>query len=154
MSDTLFANADGPRRPAAARSAASYDRAPIHAILDEAFVCHVGFAVDGQPFVDPDRLRPRSATHVYVHGVGRQPHGRHALGRASTSVVTVTLIDGLVLARSAFHHSMNYRSVVVLGPGAARSTEPAEKIAALRRFTNHVVPGRWDGGAAADRTAS
>ena len=120
---------------------AEYDRARIDAILDEALVCHVGFVDDGQPYVLPTNYA-RWNNHVYIHGsaAGRM---LRALASGGQLCLTVTLVDGLVLARSAFHHSMNYRSVVVLGQGRLVS-EPDEKLEALRRITNHIVPGRWD----------
>ena len=118
-----------------------YDRARVHAILDEGFICHVGFAVDGQPYVIPTGYA-RAGDRLYIHGSAASRMLR-ALGQGAQLCVTVTLVDGLVLARSAFHHSMNYRSVVVLGQ-ARVVTDPEEKTAALSRFTNHVVPGRWE----------
>jgi len=120
---------------------AVYDRAQIHAILDEGIVCHVGFAVEGQPYVIPTGYA-RSGDQIYIHGSAAS-RMLHALGQGADLCVTVTLIDGLVLARSAFHHSMNYRSVVVLGK-ARFVLDPKEKIEALRCFTNHIVPGRWE----------
>jgi nitroimidazol reductase NimA-like FMN-containing flavoprotein (pyridoxamine 5'-phosphate oxidase superfamily) len=118
-----------------------YDQAQVHAILDEGFICHVGFVADGQPYVIPTGYA-RSGDQLYIHGSAASRMLR-ALGHGAQLCVTVTLVDGLVLARSAFHHSMNYRSVVVLGQ-ARLVTDPAEKTAALEYFTNHVVPGRWD----------
>jgi nitroimidazol reductase NimA-like FMN-containing flavoprotein (pyridoxamine 5'-phosphate oxidase superfamily) len=120
---------------------AVYDKAQIHAILDEGVVCHLGFAVDGQPYVIPTGYA-RSGDRLYIHG---SPASRmlNALAQGVDVCVTVTLLDGLVLARSAFHHSMNYRSVVVLGK-ARLVTDPAEKMEALHCFTNHIVPGRWE----------
>jgi nitroimidazol reductase NimA-like FMN-containing flavoprotein (pyridoxamine 5'-phosphate oxidase superfamily) len=118
-----------------------YDHAQVHAILDEGFICHVGFAVDGQPYVMPTGYA-RSGDRLYIHGSAASRMLR-ALGEGAQLCVTVTLVDGLVLARSAFHHSMNYRSVVVLGQ-ARVVTDQGEKTAALSHFTNHVVPGRWD----------
>ncbi len=118
-----------------------YDQAQVHAILDEAFICHVGFVVDGQPYVMPTGYA-RSGDQLYIHGSAASRMLR-ALGEGAPLCVEVTLVDGLVLARSAFHHSMNYRSVVVLGQGRL-VTEPEEKNAALACFTNHIVPGRWD----------
>jgi hypothetical protein len=118
-----------------------YDQAQVHAILDEGFICHVGFVADGQPYVIPTGYA-RSGDQLYIHGSAASRMLR-ALGQGAQLCVTVTLVDGLVLARSAFHHSMNYRSVVVLGQ-ARLVTDPAEKTAALEYFTNHVVPGRWD----------
>jgi nitroimidazol reductase NimA-like FMN-containing flavoprotein (pyridoxamine 5'-phosphate oxidase superfamily) len=120
---------------------ASYEKEQIHSILDEGFVCHVGFAIAGQPFVIPTGYA-RDDEQIYIHG----STASRMLGTLADGVdvcLTVTLTDGLVLARSAFHHSLNYRSVVVLGR-ARLVTEAAEKMAALRRFTNHVVPGRWE----------
>ena len=120
---------------------AVYDKAQVHAILDEGRICHLGFAVDGQPFVIPTGY-VRSGDRIYIHG---SPASRMLrTGAEGVDVcVTVTLLDGFVLARSAFHHSMNYRSVVVLGK-ARLVTDPGEKMEALRCFTNHIVAGRWE----------
>jgi nitroimidazol reductase NimA-like FMN-containing flavoprotein (pyridoxamine 5'-phosphate oxidase superfamily) len=118
-----------------------YDQAQVHAILDEGFICHVGFVADGQPYVIPTGFA-RSGGRLYIHGSAASRMLR-ALGQGAPLCVTVTLVDGLVLARSAFHHSMNYRSVVVLGQ-ARVVDDPEEKTAALARFTDHIVPGRWD----------
>jgi uncharacterized protein len=119
---------------------ADYDRATIDAILDEALVAHLGFAVDGQPYVIPT-LHARIGDEVYVHGSAASRMVT-MLGAGIPACLTVTLIDGLVLARSAFHHSMNYRSAVVLG--RARMVEgPQEREAALEAFTERLVPGRW-----------
>ena len=120
---------------------ASYDQAQIHAILDEGFLCHVGFILGGQPYVIPTGYA-RSGEQLYIHGSAASRMLR-TLAQGVDVCVTVTLLDGLVLARSAFHHSMNYRSVVVLGK-AQLVTDPEEKWAALRSFTNHVVAGRWE----------
>jgi uncharacterized protein len=120
---------------------ASYDPDQIHGILDEGFLCHVGFVVDGQPYVIPTGYA-RSADKLYIHGSAASRMLR-TLDQGVDVCVTVTLLDGLVLARSAFHHSMNYRSVVVLGKAQA-VTDREEKWAALRCFTNHVVAGRWE----------
>lgn len=118
-----------------------YDRAVVDAILDEALTCHLGFVVDGQPFVIPT-IHARLGATLYVHGSAASRMLRAA--KAGPPVcVTVTLVDGLVMARSAFHHSMNYRSVVVLGP-AREVTDPEEKTAALRAVVEHVAAGRWD----------
>jgi hypothetical protein len=120
---------------------AVYDKAQVHAILDEGRICHVGFVMDGQPFVIPTGYA-RSADQIYIHGSAASRMIR--TGTEGLDVcVTVTLIDGFVLARSAFHHSMNYRSVVVLGK-ARLVTDPDEKMEALRCFTNHIVAGRWE----------
>ena len=118
---------------------AAYDRETVHAILDEGFVCHVGFVVDAQPYVIPTGYA-RAGETLYLHGsTGSRPGLRPAM----PVCVTVTLLDGLVLARSAFHHSMNYRSVTVLGRTRLVG-DPGEKEAALRAFVEHVVPGRSD----------
>jgi nitroimidazol reductase NimA-like FMN-containing flavoprotein (pyridoxamine 5'-phosphate oxidase superfamily) len=116
-----------------------YEREAIEAILDEGLVAHVGFAVDGQPFVIP-MLYARSGDRLFLHG---SPASRllKGLGDGLAACFTVTLLDGLVLARSAFHHSLNYRSVVVLGE-ARRVDAPDEKRAALEAIVEHVVNGR------------
>ena len=118
-----------------------YDKAVVHSILDEGLLCHVGFAVEGQPYVIPT-LYARSDERVYLHGsaVSRM---LKTIGEGIDVCVTVTLVDAYVLARSAFHHSMNYRSVVVLGR-AQLVTADAERIEALRILTNHIVPNRWE----------
>jgi nitroimidazol reductase NimA-like FMN-containing flavoprotein (pyridoxamine 5'-phosphate oxidase superfamily) len=118
---------------------AAYDKATIHAILDEALVCHVGFVHDGQPFVIPTTYA-RVGDNVYIHGAvaGRM---LKTLAGGVPVCVTVTLLDGLVLARSAFHHSMNYRSVVILG-SAEKVERRAEALAALEAIVEHVVKGR------------
>lgn len=118
-----------------------YDKALIHSILDEGFVCHAGFVVDGRPYVIPTGYA-RVDERIYLHGSAASRMLRK-LDQGVDVCVTVTLVDGLVLARSAFHHSMNYRSVVVLGK-ARLVTDRDEKLAALRSFTNHVVPERWE----------
>lgn len=117
----------------------TYDRSTVNAILDEALICHVGFAVDGQPFVLPT-THARVDDRLYIHGsVG----GRmlKTLRRGTPVCVTVTLLDGLVLARSAFHHSMNYRSVVILGT-AAEVEDETEKRCAFDALVDHVMAGR------------
>jgi nitroimidazol reductase NimA-like FMN-containing flavoprotein (pyridoxamine 5'-phosphate oxidase superfamily) len=119
----------------------AYDRGTIDSILDEALICHLGFVVDGRPFVIPT-IHARDGDILYVHG----SPGSRMLRAAKEGVdvcVTVTLLDGLVLARSVYNHSMNYRSVVVLGR-AHEVTDPDEKLRAMRRVVEHVVPGRWD----------
>ncbi|CAN5608231.1 pyridoxamine 5'-phosphate oxidase family protein [soil metagenome] len=117
-----------------------YDVQTINAILDEGFVCHVGFVLYGQPYVIPTGYA-RVDDHLYIHGSSASRMMRN-LSEGVEVCVTVTLIDGLVLARSAFHHSMNYRSVVILGR-AQLVTENAEKDRALEALTEHIVPGRW-----------
>jgi nitroimidazol reductase NimA-like FMN-containing flavoprotein (pyridoxamine 5'-phosphate oxidase superfamily) len=118
-----------------------YERETVFAILDAGFVCHVGFTVDGQPYVIPTNYG-RSGDTLYLHGSAASRMLR-TLSEGVPVSVTVTHVDGLVLARSAFHHSVNYRSVVVLGT-ARLVTDPAEKMEALRVFTEHVMKGRWD----------
>jgi uncharacterized protein len=118
----------------------SFDRITINAILDEGFVCHVGFAVDGQPFVIPTSY-VRVGDQLFIHGSAAN-RMLSSLSEGIPVCVTVTLVDGLVLARAAFRHSINYRSVVILG--TARRVENAEdKVAALHAFMEHVIPGRW-----------
>jgi nitroimidazol reductase NimA-like FMN-containing flavoprotein (pyridoxamine 5'-phosphate oxidase superfamily) len=117
-----------------------YDRATIYHILDEGFICHVGFVVDGQPFVIPTSYG-RVGDVLYIHGSAASRMLRN-LDQGIPVCVTVTLIDGLVLARSIFNHSMNYRSVVVLGT-ATLVDDPAEKLEALHRLSEHILPGRW-----------
>jgi nitroimidazol reductase NimA-like FMN-containing flavoprotein (pyridoxamine 5'-phosphate oxidase superfamily) len=118
-----------------------YDREAIYRILDEALICHIGFVHEGHPFVIPT-IHARSGDTLYVHG---SPASRmlKELGEGVDVCVTVTLLDGLVLARSVYNHSMNYRSVLVLGQ-ARLLREPAEKLAALEAVVEHVVPGRWE----------
>jgi nitroimidazol reductase NimA-like FMN-containing flavoprotein (pyridoxamine 5'-phosphate oxidase superfamily) len=122
------------------RKRAVYDKAQVHAILDEAFMCHVGFVREGQPFVIPT-LYARHAETIYMHGSGVSRMLK-TLESGVDVCVTVTLIDGFVLARSAFHHSMNYRSVVILGRAHEVSAK-REKLRALKIITDHVVPDRW-----------
>lgn len=117
----------------------AYDRDTVHAILDEAYICHVGFAVDGHPFVIPT-IHARVGDTLYFHGSAASRMLR-SLRDGVDACVTVTLLDGLVLARSAFHHSMNYRSVVVLGKGR-EVVDREEKIRALDAIVEHVVLGR------------
>jgi hypothetical protein len=119
---------------------AEYDRANIYRILDEGFICHVGFVVDGQPFVIPTSYA-RAGDRLYIHGSAAS-RMLGALEKGIEVCVTVTLVDGLVLARSAFHHSINYRSVMIFGR-ATVIAEPAEQLAALRALSEHIVPGRW-----------
>ena len=117
----------------------AYDRETVHAILDEALVCHVGFVVDGQPYVIPT-IHARVGEVLYVHGSAASRMLR-TLREGVPVAVTATLLDGLVMARSAFHHSMNYRSVIALGT-ASEVADPAEKRAALDAIVEHVAPGR------------
>jgi len=118
-----------------------YDAETVYQILDHGFVCHVGFAVDGQPYVIPTNYG-RSGDTLYLHGSAASRMLKTLSGRVPVCV-TVTHVDGLVLARSAFHHSVNYRSAVILG--TARLVDaPAEKLEDLRVFTEHVMKGRWE----------
>src|SRR5262245_60893938 len=119
----------------------AYDRETVFKILDEAFVCHVGFVVDGQPYVIPTNFG-RVGDTLYLHGSAASRMLR-TLSEGVPVCATVSLIDGLVLARSAFHHSVNYRSVVILGT-ARLVEEPKEKREALRLFTEHIMKGRWE----------
>jgi len=120
---------------------AVYDRDVIYKILDEAFVCHVGFAQNAQPFVIPTMFA-RIADALYFHGSAASRMLR-GLSSGLPVCITVTLTDGLVLARSVFNHSMNYRSVVALG-NAVLIDDPIEKLQALRAFTEKLIPGRWN----------
>ncbi len=117
-----------------------YDRETAYSILDEGFLCHVGFVADGQPFVIPTSYGRKDAS-LYIHGSAASRMLRQMKDRVPVCV-TVTLLDGLVLARSVFNHSMNYRSVVVLGK-ATLVEDPQEKIEALRTLSEHILPGRW-----------
>lgn len=119
---------------------AIYERETLNAILDEALICHIGFSVDEQPYVIPT-IHARVDDVLYVHG---SPASRMLRRMASGApvCVTVTLLDGLVLARSAFHHSMNYRSAVVLGV-PRKLTDVGEKEVAFRAIVEHITPGRW-----------
>jgi hypothetical protein len=118
-----------------------YDRETVNQILDEGLICHVGFTVDAQPYVIPT-IYGRDGNVLYLHGSVASRMLRN-LQLGIPACVTVTLVDGLVLARSVFNHSMNYRSVVILGT-ATLVDDPAEKVAALRAVSEHVVRGRWD----------
>jgi nitroimidazol reductase NimA-like FMN-containing flavoprotein (pyridoxamine 5'-phosphate oxidase superfamily) len=119
----------------------AYDRATIDAILDEALICHLGFVLEGQPYVIPT-IHARDGDVLYIHG----SPGSRMLRNVKEGVdicVTATLLDGLVLARSVYNHSMNYRSAVVLGR-AHEVTDREEKLHAMERIVEHVVPGRWN----------
>jgi nitroimidazol reductase NimA-like FMN-containing flavoprotein (pyridoxamine 5'-phosphate oxidase superfamily) len=118
-----------------------YDRDAVNRILDDAFLCHVGFVVDGQPFVIPTSYG-RNGNVLYIHGSAASRMLRN-LDKGIPVCITVTLLDGLVLARSVFNHSMNYRSVVILGT-ATLIDDPEEKLAALRTLSEHILPKRWD----------
>ncbi len=120
----------------------NFDREAVNSILDEALVCHVGFVVDGEPFVIPTSYG-RIGDRLIIHGSAASRMMRN-LSEGIEVCVTVTLLDGLVLARSAFHHSVNYRSVVIFGR-AEKIEDAAEKEAALKALTEHLIPGRWSG---------
>jgi nitroimidazol reductase NimA-like FMN-containing flavoprotein (pyridoxamine 5'-phosphate oxidase superfamily) len=124
------------RLPARAR----YDKAEVAAILDEALVCHVGFVHEGQPVVIPT-IHGRDGETLYLHGSAAS-RMLNALAGGAPLCVTATIVDGLVLARSAFHHSMNYRSVVAFGVARAVA-DPKEKIRALHCISERLIPGRW-----------
>jgi nitroimidazol reductase NimA-like FMN-containing flavoprotein (pyridoxamine 5'-phosphate oxidase superfamily) len=119
-----------------------YDRETIHSILDEGLVCHLGFAVEGRPWVMPTTY-VRVEDHLYVHGAAAN-FALKTLAAGVDACVTVTLLDGLVLARSAFHHSMNYRSVMLFGR-AERVDDPQEQYDSMVAIVEHLVPGRSDG---------
>ena len=118
-----------------------FDRETVYGILDEGFICHVGFVVDGKPVVIPTGYA-RVEDKLYIHGSQASRMLRTLAGGVDVCV-TVTLLDGLVLARSAFHHSMNYRSVVVFGR-ATLVEDPEEKMAALFALSEHIIRGRWN----------
>ncbi|MEK7722926.1 MAG: pyridoxamine 5'-phosphate oxidase family protein [Acidobacteriota bacterium] len=118
----------------------NFDREMVYKILDEAFICHIGFSVDGQTFVIPTAYGRKGDT-LFVHGSAASRMMRE-MSKGIDVCITVTLVDGLVLARSAFHHSINYRSVVIFGK-AEIVTEEAEKNEALFAFTEHLIKGRW-----------
>lgn len=117
-----------------------YDRDEVYAVLDAGFICHVGFAVDGQPYVVPTSYW-RKGDHVYFHGSAASRMLRTLSGEVPVCL-TATHVDGLVLARSAFHHSINYRSVVILGD-ASLVSDNDEKSKAFKDFVDYVLPGRW-----------
>ncbi len=118
-----------------------FDRELVYRILDEGFICHVSFTVDGQPFVIPTGYA-RIADQLYIHG-SQVSRMLRTLAQGIDVCIAVTLVDGLVLARSAFHHSVNYRSVVIFGR-AAMVEEKQAKLAALFAFSEHMIPGRWN----------
>jgi len=117
-----------------------YDRATAYKILDEGFICHVGFIADGQPYVIPTSYG-RKNDNLYIHGSAASRMLRQ-LDRGVPVCITVTLLDGLVLARSVFNHSINYRSAVIFGRGA-RIVDAAARLQALHAFTERLLPGRW-----------
>lgn len=136
MSDLLSSRTKLDRYPARGK----HDFATVAAILDEGFFCHVGFVKNGQPFVIPTGYGRRDRV-LYIHGSAASRMLTEAV-KGIPLCVTVTLVDGLVLARSAFHSSVNYRSVVILG--TAEPVAADEKVAALKTISDHIVPGRWE----------
>ena len=118
----------------------NYDRELINRILDEGFICHVGFFADSQPFVIPTGYA-RVTDKLFIHG-SQASRMLRTMGQGIDVCVTVTLVDGLVLARSAFHHSMNYRSVVIFGRATVVNGRE-KKLEALLAFSEHMIPGRW-----------
>ena len=120
---------------------AVYDREEVYRILDEAFLCHIGFSVDGQPFAIPTSYGRKNA-NLYIHGSAASRMLRQ-MKDAVPVCITVTLLDGLVLARSIFNHSMNYRSVVILGK-ATLVEDPKEKLEGLKVLSDHILPRRWE----------
>ncbi len=118
-----------------------YDRETVHAIIDEALYCHVGIVVNERPVVIPT-AHWRQGDRFYMHG-SRVSRLIEVMAAGADICVTVTLLDGLVLARSGFHHSMNYRSVVIFGQAAPIEGREA-KLAAMRAFMERIAPGRWD----------
>src|SRR5262245_31665785 len=119
---------------------AHYDEATVHAILDAGFICHVGYVIDGQPYVTPTSYW-REGNRLYWHGSSASRMLRSLEGGVA-ACLAVTHLDGLVVARSGFHHSINYRAVMAFGT-AHKLTDPAEKLAALEAFVNRLYPGRW-----------
>ena len=119
---------------------AIYDTDTIYPIIDEALICHVGFVADGQPFVIPT-IHARMGDTIILHGAKASRLLKHAAA-GEALCITCTIVDGLVLARSVFHHSMNYRSAVIFGRGRLAENDD-EKWAALEAITEHVMPGRW-----------
>jgi nitroimidazol reductase NimA-like FMN-containing flavoprotein (pyridoxamine 5'-phosphate oxidase superfamily) len=117
-----------------------YDAATIYPIIDAALICHVGFAIDGQPFVIPT-LHARQGDTILLHGAKGSRMLRH-IQSGGEVCITVTLVDGIVLARSVFHHSINYRSAVLFGTGALIEGEQA-RLQAMEAFTERLIPGRW-----------
>lgn len=116
-----------------------YDKEKIYEILDEALICHVAFVDHDQPYGIPT-IHTRIDDHLFLHG-SRASRMLECLCQGAKACITITLLDGLVLARSAFHHSMNYRSVVILGEGV-EVTDRAEKLKVLDALVEHVIPGR------------
>jgi nitroimidazol reductase NimA-like FMN-containing flavoprotein (pyridoxamine 5'-phosphate oxidase superfamily) len=123
------------------RERGSYDKETIYPIIDEAYYCHVSFVVDGQPFIIPT-IHARIDDEIVLHGAVASRLLKH-IQAGNEVCFAVTHLDGLVLARSVFHHSMNYRSVVLFGKGKL-ITDKKEKLKAAKAITDHVMPGRWE----------
>jgi nitroimidazol reductase NimA-like FMN-containing flavoprotein (pyridoxamine 5'-phosphate oxidase superfamily) len=117
-----------------------YDAATIYPIVDAALICHVGFALDGQPYVIPT-LHARQGDSILLHGAKGSRLLRH-IQDGGEVCITITLLDGIVLARSVFHHSINYRSAVLFGRGAVIANDE-QRLQALEAFTERLIPGRW-----------
>jgi uncharacterized protein len=118
-----------------------YDRETVHAILDSGIICHLAYCIDGQPFITPTSYW-RDGEVVYVHGSSASRTLRD-MEKGIEASLAVTHLDGMVMARSGYHHSMNYRSVIMYGI-AKPVTDPDEKLAALKVFMDQIAPGRWD----------
>ncbi len=118
-----------------------YDEETIYKILDEGIICHVSFVLSNQPYIIPTAY-VRVGDNIYIHGA-KANQMMNALNEGTDACIAVTLLDGYVLARSAFHHSMNYRSVVLFGKGKIVE-DKSEKLMALKAFSEHLIPGRWD----------
>lgn len=142
--DTLTYPATARTTPTRLAERASYDKETVHAVLDEALICHLAYVRDGRPVIIPT-IHARIGERLYLHGSTGASVSRAAAPADGVAVcVAVTIVDGLVLARSAFHHSMNYRSVIVHGM-AQPVTDDAERTRALDAVVEHVWPGRIDG---------
>jgi hypothetical protein len=118
-----------------------YDQDTIFSIIDEAMICHVGYIQNNNPVVIPT-IHARLGNTLYIHGSGASRMLK-VISNQNNICVTISLIDGIVLARSAFHHSMNYRSVVIFGSGR-KINDPKEKLNALKAVSDHLIPERWD----------
>ncbi|MFC2103059.1 pyridoxamine 5'-phosphate oxidase family protein [Bacteroidota bacterium] len=118
-----------------------YDKKTVYSIIDEAQYCHVSFVQDGQPFIIPT-IHARIEDEIFLHGAKASRLLKHIIA-GNEICIAITLLDGLVLARSVFHHTMNYRSVVLFGKGR-EVTDENEKLEAFRSITNHLLPGRWE----------
>jgi len=120
---------------------AAYDTETIYNILDETFICQVGFKIDGQVYIIPTAFG-RKDDHIFIHG-SKNSRMLNSIKKGEDVCISVTLADGLVLARSAFHHSINYRSVIIFSIGK-ENIEPDKKTEALKIILEHIIPGRWN----------